>query len=358
MPADWSLSKIYNPQPGWYRGELHVHSSHSDGAHPPAQLAEWAKAGSLDFLAITDHNRVDAFQKPNPVPDFLLIPGMEVTLQNGHFNVYGLQGGYDWLENVCIGMFTIKLAGKYRTTTDLMRRTASLGLLNSINHPLRAPFHWRDSDTELQYVHCVEIWNKPDSPDTTRSNPQAIALWTEWLKAGYRTTAIGGSDHHTLEPFPGQKKPIERLGWPRNYVYADRLSGAAILEGIRRHRVYVSMGPKLTFQAHVRDQTYDIGADLGQIGGEIRLTANLFDCRTPASVQLVKNGVVVADVVARARQAALEFNDTLQPDEPTWYRLDVYDEAGLMLAITNPIFAGPRRQPVLQTFGDFVEGVS
>ncbi|MCB9077777.1 MAG: CehA/McbA family metallohydrolase [Anaerolineaceae bacterium] len=357
MSPDWSLSKIYNPRPGWYRGELHVHTSHSDGAHSPADLAEWAKADGLDFLAITDHNRVDAFGKPYPSSDFLLIPGMEVTLQNGHFNVYGLQGKYDWLENICIGLFTVKLAGKYQTTTDLMRRTAGQGLLNSINHPLRVPFDWRDDETELQNVHCLEIWNKPDAPDTIRSNPQAITLWTEWLKAGYRTTAIGGSDHHSLKPLPGEHKSTERLGWPRNHIYAENLSGAAILSAMRQHRVYVSMGPEVTFQAKFGDEIYNIGADLGQVAGEIRFLADIFDCPVPGYAQIVKNGSIVREVPVKSRQASLEFNDVLHPAEPAWYRLDVYDQTGLMLAITNPIFTGPPRQPLLKRFGDFIDRV-
>ena len=357
MSLDWSLSKIYNPRPGWYRGELHVHTSHSDGAHPPADLAEWAKAGGLNFLAITDHNRVDAFNKPDPAPDFLLIPGMEVTLQNGHFNVYGLEGKYDWQEDICIGLFTVKLAGKYLTTTDLMRHTAAQGLLNSINHPLRVPFDWRDDETDLQYVHCVEIWNKPDAPDTIRSNPQAIALWTEWLKAGYRTTAIGGSDHHSLKLMPGEHKLTERLGWPRNYVYAENLSGAAILTAMRQHHVYVSMGPEVTFQAVIGDEIFNIGEDIGQRAGEIRFLADIFDCQLPAYAQIIKNGSAVREVPVNTRQASLEFNDYLHPADPAWYRLDVYDEAGLMLAVTNPIFTGPQRQPVLKRFGDFVDRV-
>ena len=357
MTADWSLSKVYNPRPGWYRGELHVHTVHSDGTHPPAQLAEWAKADGLDFLAITDHNRVDAFQQPYPPSDFLLIPGMEVTLQNGHFNVYGLQGRYDWLENVCIGMFTIKLSGKYETTTKLMRRTASLGLINSMNHPMRTPFNWRDGETELQYIHCLEIWNKPDAPDTNGSNSQAIALWTEWLKAGYRATAIGGSDHHTLKPFPGQKRSTERLGWPRNYVYAENLSGAAILAGLCAHRVYVSMGPEVSFQAQFNDTVYTIGADLGEVAGEIRLLADVCDCPMPAHAYILKNGSIVAQAVVEEGRATVECVDTLHPAEPAWYRLDIYDEAGLMLAITNPIYTGPAKIPLLKTFGDFVEGI-
>jgi hypothetical protein len=354
MSNPLALTTIYNPHPGWYRGELHTHSSASDGYDPPHRLVELAKAAELDFLAITDHNRIDAFARFATPPDTLVIPGIEVTTQNGHFNVYGLQGWYDWMENVCIGMFTIRLAGKYATPTLLMRRMVGQGLVVSINHPLRTPFEWRDYATDLRYVNCVEIWNKPDEPDRLNANPRAIWLWTLWLNAGYRITAIGGSDHHVTEPRPGERIRTERLGWPRNYIYAAELSGVAILDGLRQHRVYVSMGPQVTFQAQAEGQTYDIGADLGVLEGMVEFRANVLDCPMPALAQIIKNGDDVVTVKVKDGQARLGYTDWVKVTEPAWYRLDVYGDDGQMLAITNPIFTGPALAPQHHLFGDFI----
>lgn len=348
-----SLSKVYNSQPGWYCGELHTHSSHSDGFDSPLQLVAEAKAQGLDFLAITDHNRVDILDKFEAAPEVLVIPGMEITLQNGHFNVYGIQGWLDWMENVCIGYLTIKLAGKYLTPTALMRRITSQGLITSINHPLRTPFDWRDNGTELQYVHCVEIWNKPDWPDTIHSNPRAVALWSRWLNEGYRITAVGGSDHHVSKPRPGEHIPTERLGWPRNYVYAEELSGAAILAALRQRRVYLSMGPQVTFQARIGDATYDIGAEVGAVKGILQFNATVTNSPDSAYAQIIKNGNVLVKVPVEARQTSLAYEDEIPSVRGDWYRLEVYDAEKQLLAITNPIFAGPRRTPEWQTYGDF-----
>jgi hypothetical protein len=279
---------------------------------------------------------------------------MEITLQNGHFNVYGIQGRLDWMENICIGYLTVRLAGKYLTTTDLMRRMVSQDLLISINHPLRTPFEWRDNATELRYVHCVEIWNRPDWPDTIRSNPRAVALWTRWLNEGYRITAIGGSDHHVSKPRPGEQILTERLGWPRNYIYAEELSGAAILAAVRQRRVYLSLGPQVTFQAENDGTTYDIGADLGEVSGMLELTATVFNSPVPAYAQIIKNGEVMVTVPVTAGQASMQLRDQAVPTRWAWYRLEVYDEERQMLAITNPIFVGPQRVPQLQTYGEFV----
>ncbi|HMQ55842.1 MAG TPA: CehA/McbA family metallohydrolase [Anaerolineae bacterium] len=354
MSQTWPLSKVFNPQPGWYCGELHTHSCHSDGLHGPLKLTDFARKEGLDFLAITDHNRIDAFDRLDPTLDFLIIPGIEITLQNGHFNIYGVAEWYDWMENICIGLNTIKLSGHYPTTTDLMRRTAGLGLLNSINHPFRDPFHWQDMATDLRYVHCLEIWNKPDAPDPIGSNLRAIALWTKLLNAGYRITAIGGSDHHALQPRAGEKLPTERVGWPRNYIYAEQLSVIGLLTGLRQHRVVVSMGAQVTFQARYQGECYGIGVELGRVEGAVELNAEVMASPVPARAQIVKNGDVVTETRVVGGEAGLGFEEVLSPDQPAWYRLDVYDEAGLMLAVSNPIFAGPQPEPLAHAFGDFV----
>ncbi len=136
MSQSLSLLKVLNPQAGWYRGDFHAHTHYSDGIHTPAQLVEVARAEGLDFITITDHNTIDALSKFGEEPTILIIPGLEVTLKEGHFNVLGMEGWLDWMEHILTGKNIPELTGIYGTITALMQRTSSQGLLNSINHPL------------------------------------------------------------------------------------------------------------------------------------------------------------------------------------------------------------------------------
>src|SRR5258708_3512891 len=43
---------------GWYKGDLHSHTYHSDGDSDPVDLVRLAESRGLDFLAVTDHNNV------------------------------------------------------------------------------------------------------------------------------------------------------------------------------------------------------------------------------------------------------------------------------------------------------------
>ena len=361
MSQSLSLLKVLNPQAGWYRGDFHAHTNYSDGVHTPAQLVEVAIAEGLDFFAVTDHNTIDSFSKFGDDPTTLIIPGLEVTLKEGHFNVFGMEGRLDWMEHICTGKNISELTGIYGTTTALMQGASSQGLLNSINHPLmpwEPPLEWRDRATDLRYLDCLEIWNDPSWPENDHANPKAVALWTDWLNAGYRITAIGGSDYHQPVPEPGQDKPPERLGLPSTYVYAEQLSGAAILEGLRRRRAYVSMGARVTFQAQADGTTYEIGADLGELSGAIDFKATVTDCPSSGRAQIVRNGQVVSETPIEGGQAVLRWRNDADPARSDWCRLDVFGEEGQMMAITNPIYVGPRRRPVSHSYGDFASAPS
>lgn len=355
MSFPLSLAQVRNPQPGWYRGDFHCHTNQSDGVHPPPELAQVARREGLDFFFITDHNTVAAYELFGDDQGVLILPGIEATYKRGHFNIFGVTERGAWLEQVG-GQYVDApaAADPFPTVTALMRETAARGLFNSINHPLLVPWAWEFPETELQYVHGLEIWNDPSWPDNARDNPRAVELWTRWLNAGWRLTALGGSDYHRPQPPAGQNKPAERLGRPSTYVYASNLSGAAILEAVRAQRAYVSLGPRVTFTAALAGQVFGIGADLGERAGRLELKAEVMECAAPAYARLLQNGRPLAEASVTDGRAVLELQVALDPAEPAWFRLDVVAADGLMLAVTNPIFSGPRRAPAAGLFGDFV----
>lgn len=355
MSLPLSLTTVRNPKPGWYRGDFHCHTNQSDGVHPPTELAQVARQEKLDFFFITDHNTVSAYGMFGDDPGVLILPGIEATYKNGHCNIFGVTETAPWLEQVSGPYVAAPSEGdRYPTVNALLAATAELGLFNSINHPRLTPWAWEFADTDLSLVHGLEIWNDPSWPDNRRDNPRAVEMWTRWLNAGWRITALGGSDYHRTHPPAGQDKPDERLGEPSTYVHAANLSGVALLEAVRARRVYVSMGPRVTFQGALDGRSYDIGSDLGPAAGSLALTAEVFDCRAPAVARLVKNGQTVAETRVADGRAALSASVKLDAHEPAWFRLDVVDPDGLTLALTNPLFSGPVRTPNSRRYGDYL----
>lgn len=353
-----SLSKIFNPNPGWYRGDLHAHTTFSDGLLTPPLFLEVARSEGLDFCSITDHNTADAFSHFGDTEDILILPGIEITLNHlGDFNVFGINPSDEWFLKFVDGRPWDEVERNVHgiQPNEILKATSALGLLNSINHPFVEPWQWRDPSAELAYVHCLEIWNDPSYLDCPGGNTRAIKLWTDLLNEGYRITAIGGSDYHQPMPNLGENKPAERMGLPSTYVYLENLSGNAIIEALRNHYAWVSMGAKVEFHAEVNGIIHHIGADLETASTTvINLTASVTESPLPATARLVKNGQVLMENQITKFPTHLGFKDSLIPTKPAWYRFDIYDSNGEMLAITNPIFAGEHLMANRQCMGDFV----
>jgi hypothetical protein len=351
-----SQTQFINPQARWYRGDFHVHSNFSDGIMPPSGLVEIAKYERLDFFILTDHNTIDGLWELMADSDILVIPGIEVTLKIGHFTVLGIHGWQNWMEDICVYPYDEDLAwdNERPPIREIFIQATRQGLINCIVHPLKKSWGWSDTQTNLNYVHCIEVCNCPGDPENDLGTPKAIRFWTELLNIGYRMTALGGSDYHRTVPSTGYTGTHlrESIGLPTTYVYAEELSSNAILSAVMRRRVYVSLGPTVSFHAEVNGKVYDIGQDVGPFMGEIKFTSIVSECPENTCIQIVKNGEIVADGTVIDGETMLLYNDITTPSESNWYRLDVYDSNGAMLVITNPIFVGRRKHPQIQTYGE------
>ena len=85
--------------PGWYRGDLHTHTVHSDGRRRIEEMAEAAISAGLDFIVSTDHNTSSANSAwAARSAELEVIAGEEVTTRHGHWLAVGLppEGWVDW----------------------------------------------------------------------------------------------------------------------------------------------------------------------------------------------------------------------------------------------------------------------
>ena len=229
--------------PAWYRGDLHMHTAHSDGQCPSQSgkmvpcpvffTADAAARRGLDFIAITDHNATshyDAMRELQPYFDkLLLIPGREITTFQGHINFLGTTDFLDF-----------RLArGNVPDVNTLLRNAARLGALTSINHPLSPSGEiclgcgWTPATkANMHLLTAVEAVNG----GSELHGLSDIPFWNQQLNSGCRLTGIGGSDNHR------PMMPLDQLGSigsPTTVVYAAELSTPAILDGIRAGHVFI-----------------------------------------------------------------------------------------------------------------------
>jgi hypothetical protein len=70
---------------GWFRGDLHTHTVHSDGRRQITEMAEAATTADLDFIVSTDHNTNSANRAwaATPHQSLAVVAGEEVTTRHG-----------------------------------------------------------------------------------------------------------------------------------------------------------------------------------------------------------------------------------------------------------------------------------
>ncbi|MEM7346939.1 MAG: CehA/McbA family metallohydrolase [Chloroflexota bacterium] len=354
------MSKIYNPNPNWYRGDFHAHTLVSpDGHHPPDEFAALAKAEGLDFVSMTDHNLIGGWDQVMEDIGILVMPGVEVTFFEGHWNVFPINGEESWLVGLSeLYIEKMQVAQNMSNVTKIMKAAVLDNQLNSINHPCLPPWAWLFEETDLRDVHCVEIVNDPTfrgskkHPSNLEATIDAVAMWTRWLNAGHRITAIGGSDYHGPHSGGGGYNPT--ISQPATYVYASELSVNGIIQGLRQRRAYVARVGQATFTAETDNQIFDIGQDMRQINGDVTFSGELQAFPQGCTVRIIKNGDTVSETSTEGSATSINYEDSLVPDTPAWYRLEAVKPDGEYQLVTNPIFAGPQMVPTKNRYGDFL----
>ena len=301
----------------WYRGDLHLHTVHSDGARLPGEVAAAARAAGLDFFVSTEHNTSSASGVWGAYagPDLLIVDGEEITTRNGHYLAAGLPAGawIDW---------------RYRATDGSFRRFADqihrLGGLVIGAHPY-CPFvgcSWKFGTDGLD---TIEVWNGP----WTLDDEVSVADWDSLLVAGRRwLPAVGSSDAHR-EP--------QVVGLPRTVVLADDLDKRSILAGVRAGRSWIaeSGAVDLTFEVTGAGRTAGIGGRL-RVPDDTPVTASLTVTGAPGTVArlVTDEGKVLEQPIS----GPVTWRTT--PRVSAYVRAEVRRPDGSMVALTNPVFLG------------------
>jgi hypothetical protein len=316
----------------WYRGDMHLHTVHSDGLRTPAELAAGARAAHLDFIVSTEHNTPSASDVWGDFagPDLLIVDGEEITTRNGHYLALGLPADtwIDWRYRATDGSFL-----------EFARQIHRLGGLVVAAHPY-CPFvgcSWKFGPGGLD---AVEVWNGPWTIDDEVS----VSDWDSTLAEGARTgrwlPAVGDSDAHR-EP--------QVIGLPQTVVWASDLTRDAVLAGVRAGRSWLaeSAAVDVSFTCSAGNASAGIGQRL-RVADDALVTATVTVSGAPGTaVRLITDeGQMALTALPASGSGTVTYQTT--PRIAPYIRAEVRrpDPAtplGAMVAMTNPIFLG--RQP-------------
>jgi hypothetical protein len=303
---------------GWYKGELHCHTVHSDGDSCPADVIAAAQALGLDFLAITDHNNITHLAELAAMgpQKLILIPGYEVTMYSGHWNVWGPE---TWVD------FRVISPKQMQRALDF---AADHVYLASCNHPRQFGPMWEYGD--VQGYQCVEVWNGP----WRLLNDQSLAFWEERLRQGQRLSAVGGSDMHRL-----QTEHHARIGTPTTWIHCcGQPTAAALLDGLRAGHAFISAAPD-------GPQLY-LTVNGAMMGDAVSLTEQ---SRLDVQARVIGGAGLTLELhsaqgcihTAPVEQDEQVFDLSLNPDRPLYIRAQVVEldeDNRVVHTLTNPVY--------------------
>jgi hypothetical protein len=292
----------------FWRGNLHTHSTRSDGVLSPEEVCRRYRDEGYDFLALTDHF-IGAYgfpivdTKPFRTNRFTTILGAELhsgPMQNGelwHILAVGLPADFapgdakDF--HVHDGM---------ETGPQIAARARAAGAYVAVAHPQWSGLTLADART-IEAAHAVEIYNHGCWAGCDRADGFAIndLLLTE----GRKLTICATDDAHFYEP-------DHFGGWVM--VKAEENDPDALLAALKAGHSYSSQGPQI-HRIEVTDTAVEV------------------ECSAAASVIVQGRGTGAKGVHGQSMTRATVALDRLR-DSP-WVRVTVVDRAGKR-AWSNP----------------------
>lgn len=311
---------------GLYFGQLHAHSSLSDGLGTVQEaFAHAAGVENLDFLAVTDHsNSLDpekwaagkAAAEEATGWDFVAIYGYEMTWQEGkqlgHINTFNTDGFYS-REQAEFSDHSTALPNYYGAVAALS------GSISQFNHPgetfgdfQRFSHYSEEADRAVTLLELGGDWD--------------VSWYAQALDAGWHVAPTYSQNNHSGDWGSADSG--------RTAVFADSLTEAGLYDALRSYRVYATQDSDLSVVFTLDGHAMGTQLEKRQVGDNVTVSAVLSDPTdgTGGTVEVIVEGGQVL-----ARSAAGPSVSIALPSGHAYYFLRVTQSDG-DVAVTAPIW--------------------
>ncbi|PJE33257.1 hypothetical protein PSM7751_00226 [Pseudooceanicola marinus] len=298
-------------RPGrFWRGNLHTHSTLSDGVLEPREVCRRYRAEGYDFIALTDHF-IGLFGYP--IADTLPFrEGGFTTLLGAELHSGAMANGELW-HILAVGLpadFAPSNSPHFapvegqETGAEIAARAVAAGAFVAVAHPQWSGLTLADA-RGIEAAHAVEIYNHGCAMGCDR--PDGFAIADLLLTEGRRLSLVATDDAHFSEP-------DHFGGWVM--VKAPENTPEALLAALKNGAFYSTQGPELR---DVRIEGKKVVVDSSAVASVIVQGAG-----TAATA-------VHGESLTTARIALSRFANS------DWIRVTVIDRAGKR-AWSNPIW--------------------
>jgi hypothetical protein len=296
----------------FWRGNLHTHSTLSDGALAPDQVVDAYKAAGYDFMMLSEHF---LGRYSWPVADTRKARSNSfITLIGAELHAPMTAVGELW-HIVAAGLpLDFAPAEDGETGAGLARRAVESGAFVGIAHPAWSQLTIEDGRA-IEAAHAVEIYNHGCAMECDRGD--GWYLMDQLLNDGRRLTAFATDDAHFTH---GEYDAFG--GWVE--VKAETLEPESLLAALKAGHYYASQGPRI-HELAISGSELTIACSpvdtISVMGGTSRTACRVGRAITSATIDL----------------SNLERSWLPQQTRSAWLRVALVDGKGRR-AWTNPIW--------------------
>lgn len=298
----------------WYKGNLHTHSTNSDGRKTPEEIVQIYKDHGYQFLAFTEHE-LYTHNRALSDKDFLILPGVELSCCNPDpwriYHMLGIgrraAGDEPSTENGFSDgqRFPVRKwedLGSAQAVLDEIRQADNLAVFN---HPIWSRLELTDF-IDLNGYFAMEIYNHGCAVESHTG--LCIDYWDSLLRRGRKIWGVADDDaHFALEDYCG--------GWVM--VNAPALTIEAVTGALLEGNFYSSSGPEI----------YRFEAEAGVVN---------VDCSDAREIHFVTYESFGSSLFARSCES-LHHGEFRLSGEELYVRAEIIDHRG-RTAWSNPIF--------------------
>lgn len=325
----------------WYKGNLHCHSTNSDGRLTPQDVAELYRSHGYSFLAISDHDLYSDYRAELDRDGFVILPAVEASAvlyrderkdkaeRLAVHHIHGILGTEEMADSAECGTYRHlekippkEFCGSWDGAAAAQEMTDDLlahGCFAVYNHPVWSRVREEDF-IHTKGLTAIEIYNYGT---VIESGTGFDSLrWDVMLREGTRIFATASDDNHNDESLP------DSFG---GYIVvkADRPDHESIVKAILNGSYYSSSGPEI----------YDFGIQDGKV---------YVSCSPVCTVNFIAGSLINAggSVLAEDGRDTLTDAQLMLKGNESYVRAECIDCHG-KTAWTNPIFLHAGEMPAI-----------
>lgn len=297
-----------------YRGDLHYHSTYSDGVATVHETKKWIDRAGLDFFFITDHGTVN--QKRGCQKYENLWWGQEPGTQYHHLGILGIDrkytpkrdlaydyhkakelGGYPFIPHPAGWFPTTLYSDEQKEALNLLGEEFAIEIINGAN----------------QVFDCFDI-----------TDQMSIELWDKHLCQGKRVTGLGNTDAHLPQA----------IGDVWTAVFCEPLTKENVIDALWKGHCFASDAPLVNITLN--------DAQMGDVvylpaGSKAMVHYECADSRGLSEVRIIKDGQCIEKISPIDN---VKVEDTIEirfDDGKSYCRLECFS-LDQRRAYSNPIY--------------------